>query len=117
MLAHDVPITLGALGAWTAFEPDLLIALVAANLDFRRNFEAPVRDRPPGGRDYGGPEGEFSTFFVWSFFFFFFVKSERQRNYIYINGTNGRTPGSKSDIDRKHTIELIRSMFKFTLNL
>eukprot|EP00435_Cladocopium_sp_Y103_P025421 s287_g6.t1 len=43
--AHDVPITLGALGAWTAFEPDLLIALVAANLDFRRNFEAPVRDR------------------------------------------------------------------------
>lgn len=48
-VAHDVPITLGALGAWTAFEPDLLIALVAANLDFRRNFEAPVRDRfgPP----------------------------------------------------------------------
>ena len=96
-MAHDVPITLGALGAWTAFEPDLLIALVAANLDFRRNFEAPVRDRPPGrDRDYGGPEGSgVFHFFIWSFVFF--VKSERQRNYnyniyiyIYINGTNRR---------------------------
>ena len=39
-------IALGALGAWTIFEPDLLVALVAANLDFRKNFEAPVQDRP-----------------------------------------------------------------------
>jgi len=43
------PIALGALGAWTIFEPDLLVALVAANWDFRKNFEAPVQDRfgPP----------------------------------------------------------------------
>ena len=40
------PIALGALGAWTIFEPDLLVALVAANWDFRKNFEAPVQDRP-----------------------------------------------------------------------
>jgi hypothetical protein len=85
VLAHDVPITLGALGAWTAFEPDLLIALVAANLDFRRNFEAPVRDRPPGrDRDNRGDRrGSFPPF-LFGPFLFFFVKSERQRNYIYI---------------------------------
>ena len=84
-VAHDVPITLGALGAWTAFEPDLLIALVAANLDFRRNFEAPVRDRPPGRGpgQQGGPEGEFPPF-LFGPFLFFFVKSERQRNCVYI---------------------------------
>ena len=42
--AHG-PLTLGALGAWTRFEPDLIIALIAANLDFRKGFEAPVQDR------------------------------------------------------------------------
>jgi hypothetical protein len=41
----------------------------------------------------------------------------KDKGIIYIYGTNRRTPGSTSDIDRKHTIELIRSMFKFTLNL
>lgn len=88
MLAHDVPITLGALGAWTAFEPDLLIALVAANLDFRRNFEAPVRDRPPGrDRDNRGDRrGSFPPF-LFGPFLFFCEKRKTKELYIYMEQT------------------------------
>ena len=42
-------LSLGALGAWTAYEPDLLVAIVAAHLDFQKNWNASVASRfgPP----------------------------------------------------------------------
>ena len=40
---------LGAIGAWTAYAPDLLIAIIAAHLDFQKNWDASVAERfgPP----------------------------------------------------------------------
>ncbi|CAK9066123.1 Metabotropic glutamate receptor 1 (mGluR1) [Durusdinium trenchii] len=38
-------IVVGALGGWTRFEPDVLVALIAADLDFRKHTEPVIREK------------------------------------------------------------------------
>ena len=41
---HAEDIVLGALGAWTEYSPDLLISLIAADIDFRKNIDVATKE-------------------------------------------------------------------------